>query len=148
MPKEPEVPTTSPEPCGLVATPREAASAPSSTATDNQPAEKAARSKKINWDKVKVFAKPEYRLPYKLTKYMQGKKPENSGEPELWLQVAIESGLVEMGSLHEDGRVRELLEPIDGAPKARASRADLEMLLAKGIADALGHPGFKDSERK
>ena len=99
--------------------------------------EYGSQSKRINWDRIKVFKKPEYRLPWKLTKYMQGKRPKDYSEPELWLQAAIESGLVEMGSLPEDGRVREILTPINGAPPPYLAAGELEVMLMKGMEDTL-----------
>lgn len=115
------------------AMPPEAAS-PSSSTTTHPMDRKLGRSKKINWDKVKVFDKPEYRLPFKLSKYTQGR---GGYEPEPWLQAAIESGLVEMGSLEKGGRVGEWLEPIGDHPPARMKREELEALMAKCLAEML-----------
>lgn len=117
----------------------------SSTATRPQ-TEAAARrhispSGKINWDKVRVFEAAEYRTPWKLAMYLPGKRSKVSGEPELWLQVAIESGLVEMGSLEKGYQGGELLNPIDrrrGRPGMK--RKELEALIARGIIDTLEKP--------
>lgn len=118
-------PTSSPAPSGRGAT------------------RKAGRSK-IDWDKVKVFEKPEFRVPFTFQKYRNGKK---SGiEPELWMQVAVESGLVEMGSPHEDGGVGEWYEPTEGFAKPYMSRAELEALLVKGIADLVDPPSTKEDK--
>jgi hypothetical protein len=93
------------------------------------------RSKKINWDKVRVFKQPEYRLPFVPSKYVRGKRARQ--DPELWIQVAIESGLVEMGSLSGGGPVGDLLDPLNGNPPARMNREDLEALVTKGLMEVL-----------
>ena len=94
--------------------------------------EKSKRTKKIDWDKVKVFDKPEYLVPYKLAKYMPGKRSKNYVEPELWLQVGIESGLVATAS--RDGETGgEWMQPLDDNPPAYMKAEDLEALLKKYI---------------
>lgn len=113
------------EPCDPVDTPKAAVS--------------PRRVKKTNWEKVRVFKAAEYRTPFKLSKYVPGKK---GYEPDVWLQVAIESGLVEMGSPSEGYLGDALLNPIDRRRKGPPSmkRKDLEALIAKGIVDILEKP--------
>lgn len=143
MSKNPEAPTTLPEPSSRVDTPKadlsegsRATSAQSSSDTKGRSTDKPSRSKKINWEKVRVFDKPEYRLPFKLSKYTAGKKGRGY-DPEPWLQAAIESGLVEMGSLAGGKVVGEFLEPIGRHPPARMKPEKLEAMLLKGISDIL-----------
>lgn len=61
------------------------------------------------------------------------------GDPALWLQVAIESGLVEMGSLEKDIRVRDILSPIgdEEAPAPQLPRGELQRLLMEGTINTL-----------
>ncbi len=128
------------EPCNRVGTPKAAPSgkalaASPSSSTTKAPVQSRGRSKKINWDKVRVFKQPEYRLPFSLGKYVPGKRTQQ--DPELWIQVAIESGLVEMGSLRGGGPVGDLLDPLNGNPPARMNREDLEALVTKGLMEVL-----------
>lgn len=87
------------------------------------------RSKKINWDKVKVFAEPEYRVPWALQKYSKGK---GSIPPEPWIQAAIESGLAVMEP-HESPS--DWLEPLGDHPPAEMNREDLQALIDKALQD-------------
>lgn len=99
------------------------------------------RGGKIDWDAVKVFQEPEYKIPYKLTTYMPGKRSKNAIAPELWVQVAIESGLVAMASQSEATQGGEWLEPLNGNPPARMNPGELQTLIADGIADILDNKG-------
>lgn len=104
---------------------------------DQSPVRKKRKDAKVNWDKVKVFAKPEYRIPFKAAIYQNGKKPTGLIAPPAWLQAAIESGLVEMGSPNADGRAVEFFDPIGAQPPARMSREELDRRLYEGIAKTL-----------
>lgn len=75
-------------------------------------------------------------MPFKLAKYSKGKTPKGLGEPEIWLQIAIESGLAKMGSL-ADNPPGDWLEPLNGNPPARETRQTLEDLLRRGTIDAI-----------
>lgn len=111
---------------------------PSSSTTKAPKGDRPSRSRKTNWDAVRVFKEAEYRTPLKLGMYTKGKKTRGAGEPDVWLQVAIESGLVEMGSLSEGYQGDGLLDPIGKRRKVPfMSHEDLEAMIAKGIADIL-----------
>ena len=126
MPKGSKDQTTSREPLASEASPKVEASATS-------------RPKKIEWNKVKLYDKPLYRTPYKFTALMPGRRPKHGVyEPEGWIRAAIESGLVEMGSLEKGGPVGALLEPIrKKTPLPQFDRSTLEKMWTDGIADAL-----------
>lgn len=110
--------------------------APSAPEASPKGAKSKGRTPKVDWSKVKVFKKPEYRVPVTFQMYRKGKNTPGL-EPELWMQAAVESGLVAMGSLEKDGPVGEWFEPLDGAPEPKGSAAELEALLLKGIADVI-----------
>lgn len=130
MSKEPEDLSTSPGPCDPEATQREVESALGVRPKKKQPSK---------WDKYKVFARPEYRTHYEYKALLPGRKLPGSGRPEPWLEAAIRSGLVEMGSLEKATPGGELLEPLNGHPPPRMSREALELMWAKGIAEVLSH---------
>lgn len=132
MSKEREAPTTSPEPCGPGDTLREVQSV-----WGNSPRKKAKRPRK--WDKYKVFAHPEYRTRYQYKGLLPGRKLPGAGRPEAWLEAALRSGLVEMGSLEKATPGGGLLEPINGHPPPRMNREALELMWAKGIAEVLAY---------
>lgn len=112
-----------------------APSAPAATPTAAkcQPKETLAERKHRQ---LKLF-KAEYQTPFKYAALMPGRKPKLLCEPEGWLMAAIQSGLVEMGSLAKDGRVGELLEPIGDNPPPIFDGPPLEELLLAGTKDAL-----------
>lgn len=87
------------------------------------------RSKKINWDKVKVFAEPEYRVPWQLQQYSKGR---GSAPAEPWIQAAIESGLAVMEPQESPS---DWLEPLGDNPPARMSQEDLQALVDKGLQE-------------
>lgn len=115
-------------PSAPAATPK-AAQSPKKSRLKETPAERKYR-------KLKLF-KAEYRTPFKYSALMQGRRPKGMSEPEGWLMAAIQSGLVEMGSLGKDGRVGELFEPIGDNPPAEWTGPPLEELLLAGTKDAL-----------
>lgn len=127
MPRTPKDPTSSPAPCAPEAS-RKAGSS-----------RRRGLQHNTNWDKIKVFKEPEYRLPYKLAKYMPGRK--GSQDPELWLQVAIESGLVVMEECEEAARRGAWLEPLGDNPPARMTREELEALIEAGIREVVRDDG-------
>jgi hypothetical protein len=90
--------------------------------------------KNADWDKIKVFKEPEYRVPWKLALYSKGKQGA-AAAPEPWIQAAIESGLAVMEP--RDGGGSEWLEPLGDHPPARMTRAELEALINQGIQDML-----------
>ena len=103
---------------------------------------KAGKSKETPAERkhrqLKLF-KPEYRTPFKYTELLKGRKPKAmpGWTPDAWLIAAIQSGLVEMGSLEKAGRVGELLEPIGDAPAPIYDGPPLEELWLQGTQDAL-----------
>lgn len=107
----------------------------SSSATTAPKGRKRGPQKKLNWESMKVFDRPLYRMPYQLAKYRKGKKGL-SGDPPLWMQVAIESGLVEMGSQSKGCQGGALLEPIGKAPPPRASREELIDMITLGLIES------------
>lgn len=124
------------EPCAQEASPSaEKSETKTSSPTGDQKKRKRRTDRK--WENVLVFERPEYRVPFKLTKYVKGPRPKDYAEPEMWLQLGIESGLVEMGSPRADGRASDMFEPIGDAVDATVKRYNLEELLQKGIEDAL-----------
>ncbi len=84
---------------------------------------KAAKSSKtkVNWDKVKVFDRPELRLGLRLAKYTKGR---GGLPPEPWVEAAIQSGLLELASPNAGDR-RHWIEPIDGQPLQGLSLDDI-----------------------
>ncbi len=87
--------------------------------------------------KVKVFAAPEYRMPYRLAMYTPSPKQKDSIRPPLWLQAAIESGLVEMGSPNVDRVEDGLFKPLNGHPPPRMKPGELERAIREGIENTL-----------
>lgn len=126
-------PTTSPEPCDPEATPKAAES-------KRRPNSKPRSDKKIRWDKLKVFERPVFRLPYTLSKYVPSPgRHGGSVEPQLWVQAAIESGLVEMAPRDEVARKGEWFEPIGDHPPEGVNRVDLERDIILGLEKTLNH---------
>lgn len=140
MSKEPEDPTTSPEPCDPEGTLKEVESVLGRST-------KKKYKQPSRWDKYKVFARPEYRT-HEFKALMPGRKLPESGRPEPWLEAAIRSGLVEMGSPEKGLPVGDWLEPINGHPPPRMSREALELMWAKGIAEVLAYQPTQPQEKK
>lgn len=90
---------------------------------------KKRRSKKINWDKVRVFSEPEYRVPWQLQQYSKG-RGKIPAEP--WIQAAIESGLAVMEPQESP---QDWLEPLGDNPPARMNLEDLQSLIDKGLQE-------------
>lgn len=112
-------------------------SGPAAMPKVEQSSPKTKQSKALDLDKVKVFAKPEYRLPYHLAMYTNSPKKKASVPAPLWLQAAVESGLVEMGPPSADGLRDGLLSPLDGHPPIRMKPGELDRMLRDGIARTL-----------
>lgn len=106
-------------------------------ATPKAEPSKAKQSKALDLDKIKVFAKPEYLLPYHLAMYTNSPKKKDSVRAPLWLQAAVESGLVAMGSPSEDGLKGGLLKPLDGHPPPRLKAGELDRYLQESISKTL-----------
>lgn len=86
----------------------------------------------------KVFAKPEYQLPYRLAVLTKGPKGRNRVEPPGWIMAAVKSGLAVMVPPHEAGQGDGLLKPIGDHPPPRLSDGKtLKQLLEEGIARTL-----------
>lgn len=97
----------------------------------------------------KVFAKPEFQLPYHLAMYSVGPGAKRAIQAPMWLQVAILSGLVEMVSPNEAKAGDGLLKPIRKRhPLPRMTPEKLEALMLKGLAEALPYLSDKPEEKK
>lgn len=84
----------------------------------------------------KVFAKPEFQVPFRLAMFTAG--PGKRHPAPLWLQVAVLSGLVEMVSPNEAKAGDGFLKPIRKRhPLPRMKPGELDALMAKGLAEAL-----------
>lgn len=92
--------------------------------------------KKVNWSKVKVFDKPVLRLPFRLAKYSKGRGAA-WGDPELWLQAGIESGLVVMEEPKEGEHAPSWLEVIDREAYQPLKPGELQELVNEGIRNNL-----------
>lgn len=144
MSSEPSSPADMPEVAESVASkPRRSSSAMAQRkgrAPPKKSGSKRTKAKRIDWNKVKVFEEPAYRLPFRLAMYTNGPHKGKNGAfipPPLWLQVAIESGLVEMGSPGKASQGGALLEPIGSHPPARMKSGELDRMITEGLAKTL-----------
>lgn len=111
--------------------------APSKATTTVAPSKGTrSRQKKINWDKVRVFDKPEFMVPFRFPKYRGGKNPFGVPGPELWVQAAVESGLVRMEPFDPEKQRGAWFEPLEDHPPREMNKS-LDELLDEGIADTL-----------
>lgn len=115
---------------------KKAAGSPNSSATMGRSTGKPTRSKKIKWETMKVFDQPEFTVPFGISMYKRGKKPQGIPGPELWMQAAIESGLVAMGSFDAAEQKHEMYKPSKDHPPQEMNKS-LDQLLDEGIADTL-----------
>lgn len=114
----------------------------------SQPSSTPRRSRRLKWDKVKVFDKPEYRLPYPLTGFPKGRRRKGLARSAGWLEVALESGLVETGLPNEASQGGVLLKPLDDHPPARMTREELNELVRQGLERTLAELQKKRGENK
>lgn len=106
------------------------------------------RKRKLNPIKNPLF-KPVWRIPFVLDMYRGGgKRSKLVGSPPLWLQVAIESGLVEMYEPKE-GEYVGWLEQIDKTQVIpNYTEEDIHKMLTDGLASTLDDLDKKESEAK
>jgi hypothetical protein len=96
----------------------------------NRPGRKS-KDRKINWDEVRVFAKPELRLNYKLSANLPGKMG-----PLPWIEAAVKSGLAATVSPNAGSRGGALMVPFDGRRK-HIPKIDLAQLIKEGMENTL-----------
>lgn len=104
------------------------------------------RKRKLNPVKNPLF-KPVWRIPVVLDMYRGGgKRSKLVGSPPLWLQVAIESGLVEMYEPKE-GEYVGWLEQIDKTQVIpKYTNEDIERMLTEGLEKTLDDLEKKDDK--
>lgn len=85
----------------------------------------AYSSNRKDWETVKVFQEPAFRVPVGLAQHTPGRRRYSVIPPLPWLDAAIRAGLVEMASRSGDSQEGAFFVPLEGKEMPFCSRADL-----------------------
>lgn len=98
----------------------------------------AYTSNRKDWETVKVFQEPAFRIPLVMAAHSPGRRKEAPIPPIPWVEAAIRAGLVETASPRRALPVGEFFSPLDGQDRLPyCSREDLLRQLKEGIEDTL-----------